>query len=353
ADSGAMIGGLQDNGVVTSSVYPTIEPWIEADSGDGFQTTFLRHGQALWNNNDDTKPPQIGIVRHSFWSAAHRLVLPTYIPVWKDDPQMPFPAGLPSAPGETVVFSSIPNAGWTNREGEPMFAVAGKRSSIYGLFYTEMGTQPRWEFLARFSLNDHLTDEDVKAKNWEPWNISAVGSLDGGTIYIGIKGGRIIVFEQVTRTAYEISVPLRNDPWGDHGSEVNKIVVAHNRLAFALYNIKRNRQAGASHSRYNKGYVLRIQPPYKSTVLTALPVEGYYGIEVARERENTSLYAATDSDVYVSRDPGDALGDTWARASRGLPKRPHCGDLSYVVEPNGERWLYMSTYGRSFWRARR
>lgn len=353
AQNGVMIGGLQDNGVVTSSIDPLIEPWLEFDSGDGFQTTFLSHGHALYNNNDETFTPQIGIVRHAFWSVAPKgLVLPQYVPVLRDDPQMPFPAGLPTAPGETVVFSAVPKPGWPNREGEKMYAVAGKRSSIYGLFYTQMGTQPHWEFIARFPLNDHLTEADIKAKNWEPWNISAVASLDGTIIYLGTKGGRLIVLDQHSRVANEITVPLRNDPYGDKGTEVNRIVVAQDSLAFAIYNIGRGRSQGASYSRYGKGYVLRIRP-FKSEQLKTLPVEGYYGIEVAREPEQMAVYAATDSKVYVSRDGGDALGDTWKVASRGLPKRPHCGDLSYVNQPNGERWLYMSTYGRSYWRARR
>ena len=87
SQDGVMIGGLQDNGVVTSSVQPTVEPWNEFDSGDGFQTTFLRNGQALYNNNDETFSPQIGIVRHAFWNvASKRLVLPQYVKVTKDDP---------------------------------------------------------------------------------------------------------------------------------------------------------------------------------------------------------------------------------------------------------------------------
>ena len=66
AQDGVMIGGMQDNGVLTSSIQPTIEPWLEYDDGDGFQTTFLRNGQALFNNNDETFAPQFGIVRHAF-----------------------------------------------------------------------------------------------------------------------------------------------------------------------------------------------------------------------------------------------------------------------------------------------
>jgi hypothetical protein len=112
-------------------------------------------------------------------------------------------------------------------------------------------------------------------------------------------------------------------------------VEVHDKLAFASY----------------KNHVLRIIPP-NAEALKGLPAETFYGLAVARERENIALYAATDSDVYVSRDPGDALGNTWMRASQGLPKRPHCSDLSYVG-PIGDGWLYLSTYGRSVWRAQR
>lgn len=351
-NSGVMIGGLQDSGVVTSCIDPLVEPWTSIDSGDGFQTTFLSQGQALWNNNDEAYLPEVGIVRHAFWSATHQLVLPDYIPVTINDPQMPYPVGLPMSPLETVVFAPTYVPGWPNREGEKMYAIAGKRSSIYGLFYSDLGTRPHWEFLARFSLNDNLTSQQLKEGNWEPWAISAVGSFNGEVIYIGTNGGRLIVFEQATRLAREITVPLRKNPWGDRNSVINRIAVANDKLVFATYNIGRSRNLGASFSSIADGYVLRIKPPH-ADVLTALPVEGYFGIEVAREPEKVALYTCTDSDVYVSYDPNEFLGDTWSKASQGLPKRSHCGDLTYVAQPNGERWLYLSTYGRSFWRAQR
>jgi hypothetical protein len=280
-----------------------------------------------------------------------------YVRVFRDDPQMPYPNGLPQAPMETVVFSAVHQLDWRNREGEPMYAVAAKRSSIYGLFYSNLGTEAHWEFIARFQLNDFpllsgFSEDEIKAKNWELWNISAVASLDGNVIYLGTKGGRLIAFDQRTRVANEITVPLRKNPYGDKGTEINHIAVAHDSLAFATYNIGRKREIGESFSRYDEGYVLKLLP-FKAQVLSALPVEAYYGLEVAREPENVALYVASDNKVYVSRDFGDALGDTWKDASRGLPKRPHCGDLSYVSQPNGQRWLYMSTYGRSFWRAPR
>ena len=152
-------------------------------------------------------------------------------------------------------------------------------------------------------------------------------------IYIGTNGGRIFIYNQDERSASEINVPFRKNPDGDKFAEVNRIVVVHNRLAFATY----------------KNYVLRIIPP-NAEPLAALPKTRYFGLTVAREREDTALYAASDNEVYVSRDPGDALGNTWRRASRGLPKRAHCADLSYTAVDHS---LYLSTYGRSFWRAKR
>ena len=153
-----------------------------------------------------------------------------------------------------------------------MYAVAGKHSSIYGLFYSEMGTLAHWEFIASFPLNEILSADDIKAKNWEPWNISAVASLDGNVIYVGTIGGQLIAFDQRTRVANEIKVPLRKNPFGDKKTEINHITVAHDQLAFATYNIGRNRGAGQSYSRYGKGYVLKITP-HKAHPMSALPVE--------------------------------------------------------------------------------
>jgi hypothetical protein len=260
---------------------------------------------------------------------------------------MPFPAGLPFP----VVVSAVSLPLWRNRDGQSMYAVAAKRSSLYGFFCDSDGDRRHWEFLAHFPLNDHLTPAHIKDKNYEPWSISAVGSCDGETVYVGTVGGRIIVFRQGSSFADEVSVPVRSDPWGDKDASVDRIVVSPDRLAFATYNLRRRRVTSSLYFGLGDGYVLRIRAP-KAEALPMLPREGFYGLELARDPERTSIYAATDSSVYVSRDPKGALGDTWMLASHGLPKRPHCGDLSYVAQADGERWLYLSTYGRSVWRAR-
>jgi hypothetical protein len=344
----AFAGGLQDNGCVAAGLSPA-DGWNQYDGGgDGFSATWLWTGNVLWNDNGELLPNTGNVVRHSRWdSGTRRLVKPENVPVVRDDPQMPLPIGLPyPAP---VAGCAAPTQ--RNAAGQTMYAVGGKRSSVYGFYCDPDGARAHWEFLARFALNDHLTPEQVKNANYEPWSISALGTHDGDAIFIGMVGGRIIRFEHSTRSAQEITVPTRNDPWGDNDTAVNRIVVTPAGLAFATYDTGSTRAPGSLFYGRSSGHVLRIRSPH-AQVLAALPDEGYYGLELARGREGGDiLFAATDSTVYVSRDGGDGLGDTWKIASGGLPRRPHCADLSFSPGAGGERWLYLATYGRSVWRA--
>lgn len=73
-----------------------------------------------------------------------------------------------------------------------------------------------------------------------------------------------------------------------------------------------------------------------------------YALEADWTQDPKTLFAASDARVFLSRDSGD----TWAPASDGLPRRPHCSELSFVAQPDGARFLYLSTWGRSAWRAR-
>jgi hypothetical protein len=84
-----------------------------------------------------------------------------------------------------------------------------------------------------------------------------------------------------------------------------------------------------------QGYVLRLDAnTWKPTAGTGLPNEYVYGF-VAISAQGTEiphgLMAATDDAVYLSRDEGQ----TWQRASSGLPRRAHCGDLRFVVDSLG------------------
>jgi len=73
----------------------------------------------------------------------------------------------------------------------------------------------------------------------------------------------------------------------------------------------------------------------------------YFGLDVD---DLDWLYAITDRQVIVSVN----AGRDWALAGRiGLPKTPHCADIRFVRFPPPENtpYLYLSTHGRSVWRA--
>ncbi len=330
---GLLTGGLQDNGNTSSPLAP-LGPSRHYQQGDGFLSTFIETGHVLFNSNGQP------IVHRGEWDPAQGVVTNgTWIPVTAGDPQLPLNALSEPALARVVA------PGWRNRDGQLMYAIAGFRTSIFGYFSDPDGKGCHWEFLARFNLNEWAVGE--------PYYVTALGSFDGALLYVGTAGGRIIAFDQRTRVAHECTVPVRSNPNGDPDAAVHRFAVAHDGLAFATFNRGLYTSDAGRYYIWGTGYVLRVRPPH-SQVLAPLPVEGYYGLEVARgpAREAPALFASTDAAVYVSRDPGDALGDTWLRAVRGLPRRPHCGDLNHVAPPGDARWLYLATYGRSVYRMR-
>jgi hypothetical protein len=68
-------------------------------------------------------------------------------------------------------------------------------------------------------------------------------------------------------------------------------------------------------------------------------------IAAPHTRIKHGLMVATDDAVYLSRNDGQ----TWQRASSGLPRRPHCGDLRFVIDSLGGANIYLGTFGRSVW----
>jgi hypothetical protein len=85
---------------------------------------------------------------------------------------------------------------------------------------------------------------------------------------------------------------------------------------------------------------------YDGQVWTTLPGSEEWGTFTV-DRASGRLFAANDADVFVSTD----RGQSWRDASVGLPVRPHCTDMRIGNDANGGSTLYLTTYGRSVWRA--
>ncbi len=87
---------------------------------------------------------------------------------------------------------------------------------------------------------------------------------------------------------------------------------------------------------------------WNSTPSVGLPNEYLYGfvaISALYTRIPRGLMASTDDAVYLSRDDGNI----WSRASSGLPRRAHCGDLRYVERYPSSSTIYLGTFGWSVW----
>jgi hypothetical protein len=70
---------------------------------------------------------------------------------------------------------------------------------------------------------------------------------------------------------------------------------------------------------------------------------------VDRQTLPVTLYACTDTRVWVSRDEAN----TWLLATRQLLRRAHGSSLAIgAAQAGGGRFLYLGTYGRSVWQAR-
>jgi hypothetical protein len=138
---------------------------------------------------------------------------------------------------------------------------------------------------------------------------------------------------------FEFATPRGSDP-----GSVDRFVIMSDALGYAMY----NRPSG--------GELLELNffswDPLGATANVAkgegLPGgEQYYALATDRDADPHTLFLASDNHVYVSRDNADS----WQLATYGLPARPHCADLRVDPGDSKMRWLYLSTFGRSVWRA--
>ena len=143
-------------------------------------------------------------------------------------------------------------------------------------------------------------------------------------------------FDTKTSSPLELNVAPRTDA---NGAIYRFVVLSDDTLqAYAIYN--------RGWPTEDSGYILRLSLAGWEPLSGGLPNETFFALET--DWTTQALYAASDASVYVSRDKGD----TWKQLNDGLPRRPHCSDLRFVIDAGGSHYLYLSTWGRSIWRTR-
>jgi hypothetical protein len=332
---GLIGGGLQDNGNAYALVEPEASPWRRLDGGDGGAGMFLRTGNFLRANMNSA------VMWNSTWDAIKaELVGRDAVPVrdrFKSTPDWT-PVGLQC--------DNVNSPAFRNAAGQLMYTVAGLRGKIFGLFANANGTDLHWELVAAWPAPFDQS-------------IHSIASASGKQIYVAIGGPAGTVGPkgvQVLRVTPSLGAmdgfTLGTVEWlGGLPSEleikpgvdpspfvISRLLAESDSVLYGLYNSYSTRI----------GAVLRSDDGGETwRKLPGLPDEAFYGIETDWTTAPKTIFVCSDKRVYVSRNGGK----TWAVAARGLPERPHCADLSFVINPDGRRYLYLSTYGWSVWRA--
>lgn len=310
-DRGWVSTGTQDNGNLYCNL-PAGAPWLQLDGGDGGWNAFLEDGALVRNVLDNPV------------TSAHRQ--PAGIVGKGPIPVTVPPPGDPNGP-KSPVGDIVRRPRFRNEGGFLMYAVAGLKSDIYGLFTDAPHPMSyHWELLG--TLPDGLT-------------AACLTSHTGATVFVGATTGRMFALDSRRGTFLELPVvlpkPTPSKP--QKGGLPCRITTLSDTSAFAILNGTDQKNS----------YVLRLDGlKWTPPLCAGLPAgQFFYGIEGVLQEERQVVFAATDDRVYMSED----AGDYWVPASANLPRRPHCADLRVAIDRE-EAWLYLSTFGRSVWRAR-
>jgi hypothetical protein len=156
-----------------------------------------------------------------------------------------------------------------------------------------------------------------------PHAVSSVASFDGAGILVGLSDGRIMLLDAQSGTF----ATQAQDATSAAAGGVAHFEPLSSQLAYARKN----------------GVLIR----FSGQIWTALPAAQTW-VAFTAERGSGRLFAATERDVFASADGGLS----WTDSSLGLPLAANCTDLRIGDDGDGGRSLYLTTYGRSAWRAK-
>ena len=321
---GLIAAGLQDNGNVWCVVRdPEPTPWEKIDGSDGGLASFTRERQMLRNRGLIGPVP---IYRAEWDNEQQRIVERDIIPITRLRP-----GGSAGEEGLKSALAAIVNDPINvDIFGAKIYAIGWSGSDVYAFFNPTGFAGWRWEFIGSPTLAGNEM-------------IAAGGSANSNVIYLGTgtfdsTTGRIFRMDRQTGNAVAQTIVNPTPRFG-----INRLCVVSDTSAFALY----NDWTGNT----NRGRILRLegtqwsQVPGRLVGGGSLPDEVFYAIDADWTVSPRTLFACTDSRVYVSRDNGD----TWSDDSSGLPRRAHLADLRFVLNNARQRFLFLSTFGRSVW----
>ena len=321
---GLIAGGLMDNGDVFLRMNPFAStPWTRFVGGDGGQNQFFDLSATT------------GVVLSSFiglgptqWNALKATAVLSFPPfltnVTITPPVKKDPNGQKRPEGLNGQVRAVYKPAYT-KGGRLMVAVVGEQAtikqdsfsnSVFGLFAkTQKFGDMQWE---------HLGDLPVK--------VTTAAAFDGDPVVCGGADGGIYELDPKNGSVQKMSM---NAPF--QGGIAYRILYRLPALPVCAYSAIGTNPPQAAVLQFNGAQ----WNPIKSFN------EAIQDIQVDESVSPEAIYVATDNRVYSSPD----AGKTWFTDSNGLPERFHGSQLKIVRYSNGEKWLYLTTYGRSVWAA--
>lgn len=335
---GLIAGGLQDNGNVFLKMGPkAATPWTQVSCCDGGQTQFFNvsptAGWLLSSYVNIFGTPADGwnpLVATAVLNFAPFITNVAVVPPIKKDPNgQKQPAGLNGQVRAVYRPSYM-------KGGRLMFALVGEQAStrvnsttvalfpnsVFGLFAKakNYGVDMEWEHLGDLPLNVSPT---------------TVAAYDGDPVLCGGSDGRIYSLDPKSGTvqAMPMNVPFLN-------GQAIRILYHVPARPLCAYT--------AAGSNPPQSAVLQFNGVQWNPIHT-FSGEVIFDIQVDETVSPEAIYVVTDNRVYSSPDGGQ----NWFTDSTGLPERFHGSQLKIVnyKATTGEKWLYLTTYGRSVWAA--
>lgn len=328
---GLCSSGTQDNANI-GDLIPEAPPapWTAVTGGDGGWNTFIETDRCaaprLICNTNGGSPKPSHHIEYSGGSWIDRGI----VLILSDQNGKVDPFGLASP----VVFK-VNVVAMTDSMGNDLFAVAaGCRydtnskqfiaayNQIYGLFADPVTTYPVWEYLGDVGNGD---------------SANSLASWDGREVVIGTGKGTIRYLQTSTGTSSAGSINVLP------GGLVYEFALTGPSTGFAIYSNLGNDRGTVIERIAGGSGTWQPSPNVGLTQLTLYDI-----LYESSGAVTPALYVCSDRKVFTSTD-GAA---TWTDYSAGLPARPHGATLHSVCYPDGELYLYLSTYGRSTWRTR-
>jgi hypothetical protein len=353
--NGALLGALQDNGVVDGVAGDGGTPWFHLEGGDGIAGFYLSgHSPKIaadlaagltavhQNNAVEGDLTTIAGSKSAHFQAGARTLVPdnhgksgNVIPLLVPKPGItPSPApevGLDGAGSAYAMVRSPENF----PKSSILAALAARGTDVYALLIGQD--------IASLRLLESLD------MHWEFWatlpgitGVNAMACVDGFTaiLELAVSGPMLSLSSDLNFATLDLAsgnmVSMPVDPAAGTGSASSIAIVSPDE-AYAAVSGGILKASSRILCWTGTQWTVRGQP-------LMAPGETLISVVVDPNQTPATIFAASTSKVYISRDSAK----TWTCASLGLPEAVQCQALHWVRNTKTSQ-VFLATYGRSIW----